>query len=72
MSDKQSTETLKERRVAITITLDESLVRWIEARADANRRARCREIEVLLEGAKRRTEGYVPRAGIATPEEAGK
>ena len=52
-------EGLKEKRLSITVFLDKSLVDWIEARAGANKRARCREIEVLLEDAKRRAESEV-------------
>lgn len=44
----------KERRIAMSIFLDESLVKWIEAQAEANKRARCREVEVLLEDCRRR------------------
>lgn len=51
--------TMKAPRVAMSIVVDKSLADWIEAQADANKRARCREVEVMLEETKRRAESGV-------------
>ena len=51
--------TPKEERVAMTVIVDKSLAVWLEAQAAANKRARYREVEVLLEDAKRRAESGV-------------
>ena len=49
----------KEERVAMTVIVDKSLAVWLETQAAANKRARYREVEVLLEDAKRRAESGV-------------
>lgn len=49
----------KQERVAMTVIVDKSLAVWLETQAAANKRARCREVEVLLEDAKRRAESEV-------------
>ena len=49
----------KEERVAMTVIVDKSLAVWLETQAAANKRARYREVEVLLEDAKRRAESEV-------------
>ena len=61
MNDNGETtqNTPKEERVAMSIVLDKSLANWIEAQASEHKRARCREVEVLLEDAKRRAESGV-------------
>jgi len=49
----------KQERVAMTVIVDKSLAVWLETQAAANKRARYREVEVLLEDAKRRAESGV-------------
>lgn len=49
----------KQERVAMTVIVDKSLAVWLETQATANKRARYREVEVLLEDAKRRAESGV-------------
>ena len=49
----------KQERVAMTVIVDKSLAVWLETQAAANKRARDREVEVLLEDAKRRAESGV-------------
>lgn len=49
----------KQERVAMTVIVDKSFAVWLETQAAANKRARYREVEVLLEDAKRRAESGV-------------
>lgn len=49
----------KQERVAMTVIVDKSLAVWLETQAAVNKRARYREVEVLLEDAKRRAESGV-------------
>lgn len=57
-------ETPKE--VIFTIKLQPSLAEWLEQRATANRRARLREVEVILEEARAKE---MPAVGSVTPGE---
>lgn len=55
-------ETPKE--VIFTIKLQPSLAEWLEQRATANRRARLREVEVILEEARAKE---MPAVGSVAP-----
>lgn len=57
-------ETPKE--VIFTIRVQPSLAEWLEQRATANRRARMREVEVILEEARAKE---MPAVGSVTPGE---
>ena len=55
--------TEKEKRVRICIDVDAELVAWVDSRAQRNRRARCREIEVILEEARKRDREALAECG---------
>lgn len=57
-------ETPKE--VVFTIKLQPSLAEWLEQRATANRRARLREVEVILEEVRAKE---MPAVGSTAPAE---
>ena len=60
-------ETPKE--VIFTIKLQPSLAEWLEQRATANRRARLREVEVILEEARAKEMPAVGSTAPATVQE---
>ena len=56
----------KPKEVTFIVKLQPSLAEWLEQRATANRRARMREVEVILADVRARE---VPRVGVAAPKE---
>lgn len=60
----ETMETPKE--VIFTIRVQPSLAEWLEQRATANRRARMREVEVILEEVRAKE---MPAVGSVTPGE---
>ena len=55
--------TEKEKRVRICIDVDAELVALVDSLAQRNRRARCREIEVILEEARKRDREALAECG---------
>lgn len=51
----------EKKRVRMAIDVDENVAAWLDERAKANRRARCRELEMVLIEAKKRDEGEVSK-----------
>ncbi len=47
----------EKKRIRLYIDIDEDVDAWLDERSKANRRARCREAEMVLIEAKRREEG---------------
>ncbi len=50
---------MEEKRIRLYIDVDPDVAEWLDERAKANRRARCREAEIVLIEAKKREEGEV-------------
>lgn len=59
----------KQERVAMTVIVDKSLAVWLETQAAANKRARYREVEVILEEARAKETPAVGSVAPATVQE---